>query len=258
MKNRPTKTIKLEIYEDQTQEFMGLLWLLKSALKNEEFSFEMIRNYYEDPSIFDNVSKDYLYFIKKFVEMVFIQSVDGENPTPSVDVFHVGNYPVIKNGHISNSQNNIFPQIDFDPDFDGDLEEVVVVNLNEMNDPKQNGTPLESETKDFIERSTVLPKIFNQDNLQLLIQFIDYQINNRKITVYQRDKFRDAAIRYTNKSRTIASDIDHLIHNPFLFKYSSNVIFQKRSIHSPRKCTVKKNIVWLVTFTSTLNSFSRA
>ncbi len=52
MENRKTKTIKIEIYEDRELEFRALVWLIKSNL--DDNGIERIRNFYIDPSAFDN------------------------------------------------------------------------------------------------------------------------------------------------------------------------------------------------------------
>ena len=81
MEERKTVLVKLEIYEDQVEEFRALVYLLKNNLSEENVE-RHIKSNYRDTTVFDKYIKSYVDFIRCFLKMIHVPSLDVNNPLP--------------------------------------------------------------------------------------------------------------------------------------------------------------------------------
>lgn len=197
MEKRKTVSVQLEVYEDKVEEFKALLHLLKSSLTEE--SIELARSNYNEPALFDSHIKAYLEFIRNWMEVVFIPSIDSENPVPTIDLMPV---PYIQRNAV---------QIQSDEESSD--------NKNEGGDENSNNGLL-GEIQEFIKGSKELPHILSPSERNSLAQFIFQYAKYIQRKKYFVDDFWECASKYHQiKSLDLPYDLRNIVSLYSLFGY---------------------------------------
>lgn len=245
---RPTKTVKLEIYEDQEDEFRALIWYLKKALNNDHVINKIKRNY-TDPLIYQNFSEPYLQFLQKLIGMIRIPSLDENTFVPSFQVSPVP-FRKINPEYFSHLNKDI-------NDFKDD--DVVVFDLNDTSNsdtansldknyntetkkiqPPAETMKLVDDVFEFINSSTKLSKLLPEKLKWELVSFFVDNILKRKVKKYQVDKFWLAARDKRPTSYSVHNDIDILISSAYDFRHDPNIVFHESPAQSNRKLSTKE------------------
>lgn len=254
MDNRKTTFVKLEIYEDKVDEFKGLLWVLKKTLNKD--GIDRIRNNYHDPSFFDKNNRKFVEFLQYIIEMIKIQSIDGENEIPSIDIYSVAEgigdgkesemtLPVFDDESPFTGHYHELGKVDDLEDFDESKKAEFLEMIGEESTIKADGTQeeaLNDEIKFFIRLSKDLRKKLSEKREAELVRFIKHHIKARSIKHYRRDSFWEAAKSAQFNHEVIPPDLMLLfnLNSMYGHRYSSNVIFQDGQLYTPKKMTSKE------------------
>ncbi|MCC6725550.1 MAG: hypothetical protein IT258_13665, partial [Saprospiraceae bacterium] len=207
----------------------------------------MIRNFYDEPSIFENHIREYADFIRDFMSMIYIPSIDGETPIPSVSISPVS-YQVMSSDKASipreKNKKNIEEPVDLNLDgTDEFMDEEKLKEFNEMiggnidyvHKETKEELQLREDVAEFISKSSTISNFLSENRQNDLIKFVVHLIMTRGIKFFQTDKFWEAAWNYSRQSRLIDTDIKRIIFSPFSFRYGSNVVFQDTAIYTPKQ-----------------------
>ncbi len=216
MEERKTVTVKLDVYEDQEDEFRAIIYFLKKTLNDDSIE-NLIRNNYKDPSGFDLYGKRYTNFLQDFFGMIQLdKSGEGEHLSLSDD----NSKP--KELKISNARGSKRP--DWKKALINDAATSEKISL----------------VKGFIGRMTKVADVWEDKAIEELIYYITYLIMDKQIEYFQIDKFTQAASNADLSIRT--GDLRHLINmwkitdRPFL----SNIVLQRSSIPSSKSVKTDK------------------
>lgn len=215
MEKRKTITVKLDVYEDKVKEFRALLHLLKISLN--ESGYEKVKRNYYDSTFFDTYVKEYFDFIKNFVDMIFISSIDGENPVPNIAIMSVPYY----------NSDAVIPE--FESDWTNQ-EESSGTDLDICESDKEsqslgiNSDPLFIQINEFIAGSKEVNKLLDKKKLLGLAHFIIHYAKNIKRKTFQIDEFWKAAASYRlGKGIKIPQDLYELITTKKMYGYRMDV-----------------------------------
>ena len=203
---KPTTTIKIEVYEDSEEDFLALMYLLKSTLTED--GIDSIMNNYKDSSDFTTQEKDqiitsqakqekeYLSFIKKLANCVHIESIYEPNDEDE----DLTEYPF------------------------GDEYSKYAIG-------EYHGHPLYERVKTFINNGTLVPSSLEGNRIEELYEYIINTIEGTQPSIKKTDQFMNAASNFNINSIELPGSLYRIFTYPYSFgrnfRLSPNESFDK-------------------------------
>jgi len=202
---KPTTTIKIEVYEDSKEDFLALMYLLKSTLTED--GIDSIMDNYIDSSDFTTQEKDqiitsqtkgekeYLSFIKRLANCIHIESI----LEPSDEDEDLSDYPL------------------------GDEYSKYAIG-------HYHSHPLYERVKTFIDNGRV-PSILGGNRTEEFYEYIINTIEGSQPSIKKTDQFMNAASNFDINSIELPSSLYRIFTFPYFFgrtfKLSPNESFDK-------------------------------
>lgn len=233
---RKTKTIQIEVYEDQVDDFYASIFYLKKNLR-DSMIYLSIKDNYKDPSVFDRYIKGYTDFLQSFFGMIHVPSIVGDSAIPMDSRILIPHIPApLFLDDIDYETGITLEKADVESGetrFIWDEYTIDQKPPNEITDGYQRAF-------DFIEYSKISEPLLPVYRKIHLSRFISELSENMKVEVYQTDDFFIAAEKGIPK--IFKSDLYNLVLDTrlFGFKHDENTLFQSKPINKPRKITKRE------------------
>ena len=253
MEERKTVTVKLEIYEDQVEEFRALVYLLKNNLSEEKVE-RHIKSNYRDTTVFDKYIKSYVDFIRCFLKMIHVPSLDINNPLPMNREFpHVHlSTPTeltelgekeLEELSVLKDEKNVIEESNWD---EASAHEYSEYPIGE--EPEIDLTEKHERAISFIDRFIKDGKEITEKRQKDLARLITEYVFALKTENVEVDDLFLAAMNSTTIPKCLNSDLSHLVSLNMImdFRYSSNVVLKKKLGYSKKE--IKKRGLYLLAF----------
>jgi len=257
MEKRKTVTVKLEVYEDQVDEFKALIYFLKNNLSEQkvetliESKYEDIKIEDTDVSVFDQYIKSYIDFIRSFFNMVYVPSLDGNSQSqinreiPYVPLSGPPRLNKMEVDELRGKKDEKSEEIETSWD-EASAHEYSKYPVGE--EPEIELTEKHDKAVSFINRFIKDKKNITERRQKDLARLITEYVAALKTENIEADDFFLAAKNTTSIPRSLDGDLQLLVSlNMFLgFRYSSNVVFNDKQGYSQKE--MKKGDVYLLAF----------
>lgn len=256
MEERKTVTVKLDVYEDQVEEFKALIYFLKNNLREEKVE-TLIKSEYQDikiedtgVSVFDKYIKSYIDFIRSFLNMVYVPSIDGDSQSQinrEIPYVALSAPPRLdeKEEELSIEKDEKSEEVESSWD-EASAHEYSKYPVGE--EPEIDVTEKHDKAVSFINRFIKDRKNITERRQRDLARLITEYVAALQTENIQVDDFFLAAKNSNGIPKSLDGDLQLLVSlNKMLdFRYSSNVVFNDKQGYNQKE--MKKGDVYLLAF----------